>query len=417
MFALLSAARKALTGQTRTEHRPATLAAPGPRHSRRALALALPAVALVAACQPISMGGNTGPSINTQRPVPVALLVPRGSGKDGDAILAASLENAARLAASELNGVQIDLRVYDTQGSAEVTAAVTGQAISDGAKVILGPVYAANANAAGRVAAARGVNVLAFSNNPEIAGGNVFILGPTFQNTADRLTRYAVGQGRSRIVLVSGQTPEGRASAAAVESAALRNGASVVASVPYEFSQTGVLNAVPAVRDAAGRDAANADAIFLTANTAGALPLFSQMLPENGLGPDKVQYIGLTRWDIPPQTLDLPGVQGGWFALPDPGLSAQFNSRYTAAYGTAPHPIGGLAFDGVAAIGALVRQGRSDALSTAGLTQGSGFQGVGGVFRLLPNGTNERGLAVATIQDRQVVVIDPAPRSFAGTGF
>ncbi|MCA1336584.1 penicillin-binding protein activator [Pseudooceanicola marinus] len=417
MFALLSAARKALTGQTRPDTPPVPAKRTAPRGGRRSLVLALPALALAAACQPVSMGGNSGPSINTDRPVPVALLVPRGSGDEGDAILAASLENAARMAASELNGVQIDLRVYDTQGSADVTASVTGQAISDGAKIILGPVYAANANAAGRVAASRGVNVLAFSNNPEIAGGNVFVLGPTFQNTADRLTRYAVNQGKSRIVLVSGQTPEGRAGASAVQTAAARNGASVVASVPYEFSQTGVLDAVPQVRDAAGRDAGNADAIFLTANTAGALPLFTQMLPENGLGPDKVQYIGLTRWDIPPQTLDLPGVQGGWFALPDPGLTAQFNARYTAAYGASPHPIGGLAFDGVAAIGALVRQGRSDALSVSGLTQGSGFQGVGGVFRLLPDGTNERGLAVATIQDRQVVVVDPAPRSFSGGGF
>ena len=44
--------------------------------------------------------------------------------------------------------------------------------------------------------AGAGVNVLAFSNNPDIAGGNVFVLGPTFQNTANRLAslRRAAGQ-------------------------------------------------------------------------------------------------------------------------------------------------------------------------------------------------------------------------------
>ena len=46
----------------------------------------------------------------------------------------------------------------------------------------------------------------------------------------------------------------------------------------------------------------------------------------------------------------------------------------------------------------------------------AGFQGVGGIFRLLPDGTNQRGLAVATIQNRQVVVIDPAPTSFGAAG-
>jgi ABC-type branched-subunit amino acid transport system substrate-binding protein len=125
----------------------------------------------------------------------------------------------------------------------------------------------------------------------------------------------------------------------------------------------------------------------------------------------------LTRWDIPAQTLDLPGVQGGWFAMPDPVKTAQFCARYQAAYGGPPHPIGGLAYDGIAAIGALVKAGKSDALTTATLTQSAGFQGVGGIFRLRSDGTNERGLAVVTVQDKKVVVIDPAPRGFGGAGF
>ncbi len=63
------------------------------------------------------------------------------------------------------------------------------------------------------------------------------------------------------------------------------------------------------------------------------------------------------------------------------------------------------------------KQGQGALISAAGLTQGSGFAGVNGIFRLLSNGTNERGLAVAQIRNNQVVVIDPAPRSFGGAGF
>ena len=95
-------------------------------------------------------------------------------------------------------------------------------------------------------------------------------------------------------------------------------------------------------------------------------------------------------------------------------MSSIFQSRYLAAYGNNPHPIAGLAYDGIAAIGALAAQGQSDALTRGALTQSAGFVGVNGVFRLLADGTNERGLAVAQIQENQVVVIDPAPRAFAG---
>jgi hypothetical protein len=153
----------------------------------------------------------------------------------------------------------------------------------------------------------------------------------------------------------------------------------------------------------------------MTADTAGSLPLLTQMLRDNGIDPSVTQFIGLTRWDIPAATAALPGVQGGWFALPDPTLYTQFQNRYQATYGQAPHPIAGLAYDGIAAIGALAKRGSP--LTSASLTQGSGFVGVTGIFRLRSDGTNERGLAVAQIRNNQVVVIDSAPRSFGGAGF
>ncbi|MCA0871045.1 penicillin-binding protein activator [Seohaeicola saemankumensis] len=385
------------------------------RPARKAalVVLTLAFSALLSACDPVSVGGG-GPTINTSKPVPVALLVPRGSAQSGDAVLAQSLENAARLAMADLQNVQIDLRVYDTAGDAGTAAAVAAQAVDEGAKIILGPVYAGAANAAGLAVLNRKINVLAFSNNTKVAGGNVFVLGPTFTNSAQRLAGYAARQGKGKLVAVHSSDEAGLLGLEAIRQAVGGSGATLAATVAYERSQQGVIDAVPRVKSAV--DAAGADSIFLTSTTAGALPLFTQLLPEAGVSPATTQYIGLTRWDIPSQTLELPGVQGGWFALPDPNRSAQFRSRYATAYGGAPHPIGGLAYDGIAAIGALVGAGKADALTGAALTQNAGFQGVGGIFRLRADGTNERGLAVATIQNKQVVVIDPAPTSFSGAG-
>jgi hypothetical protein len=71
----------------------------------------------------------------------------------------------------------------------------------------------------------------------------------------------------------------------------------------------------------------------------------------------------------------------------------------------------------MAAIGALVQSNQPNPLSKAAITQGAGFRGANGVFRFLANGTSERALAVATIRDKKVIVIDNAPRSFGGAGF
>lgn len=361
----------------------------------------------------------TGPATTPQASggsVQVALLVPSGSGQSQDELFGANLENAARLAMNDLSGVNIDLKVYKTGGSPAQAAALAKQAVDEGAQVILGPFYSEEANAAGVAVANSGVNVLAFSNNAAIAGGNVFVLGQTFDNTAKRLASYAVRNGKSKVLIVHDRNVAGEVGKAAIERGVSAAGGTVVGVTSYEFSQNGIVQAAAGI--VATARSSGATALFLTADTAGALPLLSQMLADNGIDRNTTQFIGLTRWDIPPATLALPGVQGGWFAMPDPGLNAQFRARYEGAYGSQPVPVAGLAYDGIAAIGALANRAKGGApLSKGDLTQSAGFAGVSGIFRLLPNGSNERGLAVATIRANQVVVIDAAPRSFGGAGF
>ena len=375
------------------------------------LAVALASLALLSACETGAPSGQATGGYNGT-PVAVALLVPSGSGVAGDDLIATGLENATRMAMADLGNVLVDLRVYSTAANPDIAAEMASKAVDDGAKIILGPFYGAEANKAGAAVAGRGVAVISFSNNPAIAGGNVFILGQTFDSTANRLASYAVTKGLTRIMVVSDQTAAGEVGKAAIQSAVVSAGGSVAAVGSYQFSQNGIVQAVSDIASSA--KSSTSQAVFLTADTGGALPLLTQLLMENGVDPVTTQYIGLTRWDIPAANLTQPGVQGGWFALPDPGLALQFQTRYQSAYGAAPHATAGLAYDGMAAIGALVKQNGPDGLGAGSLTQGAGFVGVNGIFRFLPNGTNERGLAVAQIVNQQVTVIDPAPRAFGG---
>src|SRR5574343_1837235 len=88
--------------------------------ARKSLTLVVVPLAalLLAACQPVATGGG----LPAGKPVEVALLVPAGSGDASDELLARSLENAARMAITDLGGVQIDLRVYPTAASPEQAA-------------------------------------------------------------------------------------------------------------------------------------------------------------------------------------------------------------------------------------------------------------------------------------------------------
>ncbi|WP_245904364.1 penicillin-binding protein activator [Roseicyclus mahoneyensis] len=367
--------------------------------------------AALSACQVAGPGTGAGPSVSGQT-VQVAMLLPVSSSQGGDATIARSLENSARLAAAELTGVTIEITVYDTAGQSAQAASVAREAVQAGADIIIGPLRSDSAAAVSVAVAGSNVNVLSFSNNTEIAGGNVFVLGHTFQNTAARVVSYAAAQGRNRIVIAHAQNLAGEVARDAVLRAAQGSGATVVASVPYEFSQNGVINAVPQIMSAVRGNAANS--LMLTSDSAGALPFFAQLLPENGLDIEAVRIMGLTRWDTPPQTLELSGLQGSWFAVPDPQAAAAFNARYEAAYGTPPHILGALGYDAIRAVGeTAAATGR---VGAADLTASAGFQGANGVFRLLTDGTNQRAMAIAQVTQNQVAMIDPAPRLLGGPG-
>lgn len=379
--------------------------------------LALFSLVWLAACQPIVA---SGPVSDAQRvtpgaPVKVALLVPAGSSFGADQLLASNLENAARLAIADLGNVEIDMKVYPTAGDPGRAAQAATTAVSEGAQIILGPLYAEAANAAGVAVANQGVNVLAFSNNPTIAGGNVFILGPTFANTADRLVQYGMRNGIQRYVVAYGNDLQGTIGRDAIVNAVNRSGGAVAGTQPYELSQAGVQSAAPRVAETVR--GSGATGVFTTAGVNADLPILATALNEAGITPQQARMLGLTRWDAAPQALALPGLQNGLFAVPDTNRTRAFEQRYLATYGAQPHPLAGLAYDGIAAIGALAATGRADALTQSALVQSQGFKGTSGIFRLLSNGTNQRGLAVATIRNNQVVILDPAPTSFRGAGF
>lgn len=365
---------------------------------------------LLAACDfPALSGGSAG----SGAPARVALLVPSGSGNTNLDFLAQNLTNAARLAVADLDGAAVDLRVYGTAGNANQAVEAARRAVAEGAQIVVGPLFAENANAVGVALAQSNVNVLSFSNNPTIAGGNVFVMGSTFDNTALRLMRYARQQGIRSAYVVNGNSPAEEQGRDAILRAAAAANVNVVGTTAFAMSQQGVEAAVPAIaRDAQER---GADALFLTSTTDSALPFLARLLPDAGLRPGDVQYLGLTRWDVPASAMALPGVQGGWFAIPDTRAFAAFANRYAAAYGSPPDAIAGLGYDGIAAVGAL--QGSGRALSAENLRQSRGFAGASGAFRFGGDNAAERALAVATVENNTLRVLDAAPSGFGFAGF
>jgi hypothetical protein len=111
---------------------------------------------------------------------------------------------------------------------------------------------------------------------------------------------------------------------------------------------------------------------------------------------------------------------GAWFTAPQPELWETFAARYADVFGDTPPRVTSLAYDAAALAAVLARGATNSAepfvYDEAKLSQPSGFAGIDGVFRFLPNGIIERHLAILQIERDGFKVIEPAPQSFLDTG-
>jgi ABC-type branched-subunit amino acid transport system substrate-binding protein len=121
-------------------------------------------------------------------------------------------------------------------------------------------------------------------------------------------------------------------------------------------------------------------------------------------------------WANDPALAQETGLAGGWYAGTDPGKWQPFAERYQGIYGAVPDQRAGLVYDAITlivALGKAVPDYSAPDYSEAALTNVSGFTGVTGVFRLNPDGTVERQLAVLEVVPGGAVVREAAPLTFA----
>ena len=153
------------------------------------------------------------------------------------------------------------------------------------------------------------------------------------------------------------------------------------------------------------------DALFLPAGR-DELPELAPLLASEDLSSGRVQFIGTGQWDYPNIGSDR-ALLGGWYPAPDPKGWSSFVQRYSKTYGGAPPRIASLAYDAISLAVSLSANPPGQRFTAAQLTRPTGFSGVDGLFRLLSDGTCERGLAILEVREGGPQVIDPAPSSFA----
>jgi ABC-type branched-subunit amino acid transport system substrate-binding protein len=337
--------------------------------------------------------------------VRVALILPL-SAQGNAGVAAQSMKNAAEMAIAEFKNPDIQLLVKDDGGSPQGAQTAAQQAINEGAQIVLGPLFAQSVSAAAQVVRPRGVPMIAFSTDANVATRGVYLLSFLPESDVNRIVEFAVSRGKRSFAAMVPDNAYGAVVEAAFQQAVARRGGRVVALERYPLSPPAMQEPARRIAQAATR----ADAIFIPDNAEN-VPQVVSALAAAGVNLKRVQLLGTGLWDEP-RIFSTQSLDGGWYAAPDPAGFRSFAQRYRGRYGQDPVRTATLAYDAVALVAALAKTQGPAAFSEAVLTNSSGFAGVDGVFRFRPDGTNQRGLGVMRVTRQGGQMISPPPRTF-----
>lgn len=424
---------------------------------------------------PITVGDalpDEGRGARNQRLVPrsqrsagaitVAILLPLGHENKGVARTAQDLLDAAQLAMFDTDDIKLHLIVKDTSGKPAEAARAASQAIEEGAQIIIGPLFGTSTQAIAPIVRAANIPTLSFSNDRANTADGVWLLGFLPEQNIAQVVMETVASGRTRFAALIPENAYGARVESIFPQLVAEYGGELVRLEYYPAEAKAMFDPVKRLANYDARkqavteekqrlleqaldmlppktDPARAFDMLADAapelvaahealekiDTLGEVPFDAVFMPEGGfalrnlspllpyfdVNPRNVKFIGTGLWDDASLSRE-PSLKGGWFAAPDPKAWARFETRYRANYKKRPRRIATLAYDAVSLVAVLARLNNATPFSTAALTDPNGFRGVDGIFRLTPDGLNERGLAVQEIGQRRNLIITPAPASF-----
>jgi branched-chain amino acid transport system substrate-binding protein len=398
--------------------------------------------------------GYSQPPAPTPQPAPPAATAPSGPAKIAllvplsgpNAELGNAILDAAQMALFETGGNQLTLVPRDTKGTPSGAADAARSAVGDGVALILGPLLAAEVEAVKPIASGAHVNVIAFSTVTDLAGGNIYLMGFLPRQEVVRTVAYARQRGIERFAALSPNTPYGHLMTDALREAAAATGATVTNVAFFDARgddpSTAIAELLPAGSRAVpppGPDQAGpgqAGPGQATPGQAGpapppAVPSFDALLlPEGGdqlkgiarklasagLDSKATRLLGSGLWDVPDIGSD-PTLDGGWFAASPPDARHEFAQRYRATYGGEPPRLASLGYDAAALAAALASGKSGPPFSRQAILNPNGFSGVDGLFRFMPDGLVQRGLAVLEVEPQGNIVASPAPQTFQDLGY
>lgn len=346
--------------------------------------------------------------------VKVGLLLPL-SGRHAD--LGRALQNAATMAlfdkyaslSPQMAATKVELVAEDSGDTAESARRATRALLDEDVALIIGPVFGEMLPEVASIAKTKEVPVISFSNNREVAGPGAYIFGFSPEAQAERIVRFAQGNGKQKFAILSPDSAYGKSVRQAANRVANEAQEPVIVQAEYAAQGVGIEKAMARILPAA--EQGSFSALFFPESGKPLEIILRTLDAKNLRAPTTgLQLLGTGLWDDR-NLIRRVNLEGAWLATSPPNLTQAFERRFNNTYRYMPPRIASLAYDAVSLAVTLATSGRG--LTNETLTHTGGFSGpANGIFRFHPDGTSERGLAVIQVSGTGFQILSPAPTNF-----
>lgn len=381
-----------------------------------------------------------------QSPVKVGILLPLSGAQS---VLGQAMLQSSQMALFEVAHQGFELLPYDTKGTEAGAFNAASQAKTEGVQLILGPVFASSVRAAKR-ATNGSIPIVAFSTDWGITNSQTSTIGFLPFDQMERIISFSAQQGLTRLGVIAPQTEYGRILLAAYKDVAAKYNIETIKITTYEPQMA---DFVSVVRNLSGYDDRMAaaemivsermgagvnkksqsfkmsalreknklalpyDGVFIAAGGQDAITI-SNLLSRYDMTPSKVRRIGIGLFDDRALARE-DAFKSAWFAAPALKARQDFEARFIGIYGQTPPRLASLAYDATALAAILsqhslnISPDQPVTFTQSAIKNPNGFSGVDGIFRILSNGTAQRGLAILSYDSEgNIIEVDAAPQTF-----
>jgi ABC-type branched-subunit amino acid transport system substrate-binding protein len=335
----------------------------------------------------------------------IGLLLPL-SGKNAN--LGRALHQAAEMGLFETGDDSFTLMVENTAAPSSPENAARALIARD-VDILLGPVFGADLKRIVTTAKNARVPVLAFTNDLTLAQPDIYVLGVGPRMEVERIAGYAIAQGLPRIAVLAPNSPYGILVVASLKEATEKFGGSLAQTALYDPAAGDFASAIQVLAQA---DRTTGFDALLIAEGGAKLRQMAPLLLNAGFDPARIRILGTGLWQNDQALGGVPSLAGAWYPALSPDRWLEFSARYRETFGSDPDPRAALIYD---ATTLAILRGKGQAgrdYSPASLTDANGFVGASGLFRLLPDGRTEHGMAIMELGPQGATLRDPAPASF-----